>query len=145
MHSKTIFRCVLLLVFASPAAAQEKLSELLVDPCVLTLRGPGAVQSLLVTGKTLDGRLVDLTHDAKYETKQTQITNVTSSGVLRAKSDGEAEVLVSAGGLKAKVQIDVKDTTKPRSVHFENDIVPLLNRFGCNSSGCHGYSQGQNG
>src|SRR5947207_10335685 len=29
--------------------------------------------------------------------------------------------------------------------HFENDITPLLNRFGCNSSGCHGNAEGQNG
>jgi hypothetical protein len=33
----------------------------------------------------------------------------------------------------------------PRELHFENDIVPLLNRYGCNSSGCHGNAEGQNG
>jgi hypothetical protein len=30
-------------------------------------------------------------------------------------------------------------------VTFENDIVPILSRFGCNSSGCHGKAEGQNG
>jgi hypothetical protein len=35
--------------------------------------------------------------------------------------------------------------TPPRSLHFENDIIPLLSRFGCNSSGCHGSAMGQNG
>jgi hypothetical protein len=33
----------------------------------------------------------------------------------------------------------------PRRFNFENDIVPLLSRFGCNSSGCHGKAEGQNG
>jgi hypothetical protein len=33
----------------------------------------------------------------------------------------------------------------PRSYHFENDITPLLNRYGCNSAGCHGNAEGQNG
>jgi hypothetical protein len=29
--------------------------------------------------------------------------------------------------------------------NFENDIIPILTRFGCNSSGCHGKAEGQNG
>jgi hypothetical protein len=33
----------------------------------------------------------------------------------------------------------------PRRFNFENDITPLLNRYGCNSSGCHGKAEGQNG
>src|SRR5579859_2265261 len=34
---------------------------------------------------------------------------------------------------------------QPRAYHFENDIVPLLSRYQCNSSGCHGKAEGQNG
>src|SRR4029077_4197212 len=34
---------------------------------------------------------------------------------------------------------------QPRAYHFENDIEPLLSRYGCNSSGCHGKASGQNG
>src|SRR5262249_44942600 len=30
-------------------------------------------------------------------------------------------------------------------LHFENDIIPIFSRFGCNSSGCHGKAEGQNG
>ncbi len=29
--------------------------------------------------------------------------------------------------------------------HFENDILPILGRYGCSSSGCHGKSDGQGG
>ncbi len=31
-----------------------------------------------------------------------------------------------------------------RSIHFANDIEPLLSRHGCNSGGCHGRASGQN-
>src|SRR5438132_4110454 len=31
------------------------------------------------------------------------------------------------------------------SLHFENDILPILSRYGCNSSGCHGKAEGQGG
>jgi hypothetical protein len=30
-------------------------------------------------------------------------------------------------------------------LHFANDVVPIFSRFGCNASGCHGKSEGQNG
>lgn len=36
-------------------------------------------------------------------------------------------------------------TDAPRRFNFENDIVPILSRFGCNASGCHGKAEGQNG
>ena len=29
--------------------------------------------------------------------------------------------------------------------NFQNDIIPVLSRFGCNTSGCHGKAEGQNG
>ena len=32
-----------------------------------------------------------------------------------------------------------------RRYNFENDIVPILSKFGCNASGCHGKAEGQNG
>lgn len=32
-----------------------------------------------------------------------------------------------------------------RAPTFENDIEPILSRFGCNTSGCHGKAEGQNG
>jgi hypothetical protein len=29
--------------------------------------------------------------------------------------------------------------------HFENDVLPILSRYGCNASGCHGKAEGQGG
>src|ERR1051326_4542315 len=34
---------------------------------------------------------------------------------------------------------------QPRRPSFQNDVMPLFSRFGCNSSGCHGKAEGQNG
>lgn len=33
----------------------------------------------------------------------------------------------------------------PQHFNFETDIIPLLSRYGCNASGCHGKAEGQNG
>ena len=35
------------------------------------------------------------------------------------------------------------DAAEP--VSFDNDVVPVLTRFGCNAGGCHGKLAGQNG
>ncbi len=37
------------------------------------------------------------------------------------------------------------DGAKTRPFHFETDVTPILSRFGCNASGCHGKAEGQNG
>lgn len=34
---------------------------------------------------------------------------------------------------------------EPCSFNFENDILPILSKYGCNASGCHGKAEGQNG
>ncbi|HEX5103511.1 MAG TPA: DUF1549 and DUF1553 domain-containing protein [Pirellulaceae bacterium] len=44
---------------------------------------------------------------------------------------------VAAGALPARAD--------ERRLNFENDIVPILSRYGCNASGCHGKAEGQNG
>ena len=129
-----------LVAFNTPLAAQE----LIVDPAVVLLRGPQASYTLLVAGKT-EERLVDLTHAAKYESLQPAIARVSPLGVVFGIGDGKTEIVVSAAGKTAKVRVEVQGSQAPRSYHFENDIMPLFARFGCNSSGCHGNSNGQNG
>ncbi len=124
---------------------QEKFAELSVDPPIVHLRGPQAVYSLLVTGKTPDGRLVDLTHDAKFESAQPAIAKVSGAGVIRSSADGKTAITIEVGGKMTKVQVEVQGSKDERVYHFENDVMPLFSRFGCNSAGCHGNSGGQNG
>ncbi len=148
MHSKISCWLIALLLTHIPiglVCGQDKIIELTVSPRLIKLSGPTTVSRVLVTGTTKDGKLVDLTHSAKYETKQSSLIKITQTGVIRPLADGKAEVVVSAEGLSAKTLVEVRDFAKPHAFHFENDVIPLLSRFGCNSSGCHGYSQGQNG
>ena len=37
------------------------------------------------------------------------------------------------------------DEAGSKEFHFANDVVPILSRYGCNTSGCHGKAEGQNG
>src|SRR5207248_8703288 len=52
---------------------------------------------------------------------------------------------VEVAGRTLTVAVEVAEARKPRELHFENDVEPLLSRHGCNASGCHGKAEGQNG
>jgi hypothetical protein len=136
---------VCFLAIAAGARADEPARTINVDPPALRLSGPDASYRLLVNGKAADGRLVDLTRTAHFQSMQPKIAEVSATGSVRAKADGTAEIAVEVQGVRQTVQVRVSDTGRPRSIHFENDIVPLLNRFACTSSGCHGSAEGQNG
>ena len=115
-------------LLASPLAAQEQPSELIVEPKTVQLRGPQSIYSLLVTGKTPSGQLLDLTHDAKYQSSHPAVAKVSATGVIRGVADGKAEIVVEAAGKTAKVGVEVQDTREERIYHFENDIMPILSR-----------------
>jgi hypothetical protein len=119
--------------------------EIVVDPLSVELSGPQASYSLLVHGKTAQGQLIDLTRNAQFQSQRPEVASVTKSGIIHAHTDGTTQVVVEVAGRKASVTVQVTDSSKPRPIHFENDIVPVLSRFGCNSAGCHGGAQGQNG
>ena len=133
-------------LFLSPALALAgNIVEVCVDPSAVRLLGPSDRYSLLITGKTADGSLLDRTHAARYHSLNPRIAQVTADGVVRAKTDGTTTIEVQADGFTRNVAVTVRDTAIPRRFNFDNDIEPILSRFGCNSSGCHGKAEGQNG
>jgi hypothetical protein len=135
--------CLLLL---SPAfAASADVVEVTVDPSTVRLHGPNARYSLLITGRTADGSLLDRTHAARFQSLDAKVARVTAAGAIHAVADGTTTVRVQADGRTLNVAVTVEGSAGPRRFNFENDIEPLLSRFGCNSSGCHGKAEGQNG
>ena len=53
--------------------------------------------------------------------------------------------LVLLGFATTAPSLGAQEVAKTRVFHFETDVVSILSRFGCNSSGCHGKAEGQNG
>src|SRR5437899_5501776 len=148
MTDRTGFSLALLLVCGVaclPARAGDAAVQVSVDPASLRLTGPNASYSLLVHGKTAEGRLVDLTHAARFQALDPKVAAVTEAGVVRSVADGSGTVVVEAAGKSLRIPVQVEGSTRPRTFHFENDIIPMLSKFGCNSSGCHGKAEGQNG
>ena len=110
------------------------------------MRGRDCRQQLIVTGRTAEGRLIDLTDDAAYTAQPAGIVELDDLGLVRPLTDGQVAIEARLGkGLTARVGVEVKNCRKDVAVNFPNEIVPVFTKFGCNSGGCHGKSGGQNG
>jgi hypothetical protein len=125
--------------------AAELVSAIAVDPPAIHLSGPAASYSILVEQRLVAGQSVDLTRHSVFRSLDPKVVEVSSLGVVRGVGDGASVVEVTAGGETLSVPLTVEGSTRPRHFNFENDILPLLGKYGCNSSGCHGKAEGQNG
>jgi hypothetical protein len=122
-------------------AREADVAAIHVDPPSLELRGQGARFRLLVTATTSS----DITRRASYRTLTPDTCAISPDGVVTALADGDGRIEVAFGGETRTVSVTVRESQTPRQFHFERDIVPILSRYGCNASGCHGKAEGQNG
>lgn len=112
----------------------------------IKLIGPHATHQLVLTATSDTGVAHDVTHSAKYRVLPEGIIDIDSSGFVRARGDGNATVTAVTGGTtSAPLTITVQDFGESIPISFTNDVVPVLTRYDCNSGGCHGKAEGQNG
>ncbi len=109
-----------------------------------TLRGPDAVQQLAVE-ITDETKPKDRTGLATYISSDEAVVTVDSGGIVTARGDGDAKVIVAFDAQQVEVPVTVKDFAPGPPIHFANQVVPIFTKLGCNSGGCHGKSSGQNG
>src|SRR5262249_43382007 len=114
-------------------------APLKVSPEKVLLDGPESTQQLLVGGSA------DLTHAGKDEVGDAEVAAVTVGGRLEAVGEGTTAVTIRQDGQTATVGVEVRGVKQPAPVSFEQQIMPLLTKAGCNSGGCHGKAEGQNG
>lgn len=126
-------------------ADDPAVKSLRVDPPALELRGGQARSRLLIDGELPDGRLIDLTRKTAYRSLTPEVCTVNAEGIAASVADGEGKIEVAYAGQMQVVPVTVRDAKATRNFHFERDIVPILSRFACNGSGCHGKAEGQNG
>jgi hypothetical protein len=139
---------VLAFAGAAALASDPAVVELIVEPAVVKLRhGDDGVQ-LVVTAKRSDGSLFDATRNATYSPANAAIADAVQ-GWVRPKKNGSTAIAItyvqSGQTFRAAANVQVERIDEPRSLHFANDIVPILSRYGCNNGSCHGKAIGQNG
>ena len=136
--------CVLSHFGTCDAAEPGDIASLRVSPQTVRVDGMNRRQQLIVTGKTLAGREVDVTGRCEFTLSKNDIATV-NEAVVRGTTKGKVELRVRLGSHTVRVPVVVGDLSTFPAVHFANDVIPILTKLGCNSGGCHGKQTGQNG
>jgi hypothetical protein len=136
---------VTLIASTAAWAAEAPITAITPYPAALKLRGTDDAPQLLITGKRADGRDVDLTAAATYSIGDAKVIRVTSEGRVMPLANGSTEIIATVGAMSVKVPVIAQDMDHPLPINFANHVVPVFTKLGCNSGGCHGKIQGQNG
>ncbi|MFM7037376.1 MAG: DUF1549 and DUF1553 domain-containing protein [Planctomycetaceae bacterium] len=127
-----------------PAGDLQRIEFEAQGPAILV--GRNARRQLLVTGVYSSGQRHDLTHSVTYGVDKPQILSVNPEGLVIPATDGAAVVTATEpSGKTASLNLTTARCTEDLPVNFENEIVPIFTKLGCNAGGCHGKADGQNG
>jgi len=113
---------------------------------VPVLIGQIARRQLMVTGTYSSGQRHDLTHDVTYSVDNPNFVSIAADGFVTPIADGEVSITAKvATGQTATTRLRIEHCGEELPINFANEIVPIFTRLGCNSGGCHGKADGQNG
>ncbi|HJZ56862.1 MAG TPA: DUF1549 domain-containing protein [Gemmataceae bacterium] len=149
MNRLLISLLALLVVGAAASAADpapgKPITGIAASPTALKLRGTDDAPQLLITGKRADGRDIDLTGSAAYAVSDPKVIRIAADGRVYPLANGTAEITATVNGMTVKVPVVCEKMEAPLPINFANNVVPVFTKLGCNSGGCHGKIQGQNG
>lgn len=139
-------------VFTPAAAANRPVSpelpavrSLEIAPSELTLVAGERGHGVLITGRTDDGRALDLTAAARVDAAEPSIASISAAGRVRGHRAGTTTVQFTFADQSVALPVTVQDSAGPDRVSFLNDVLPVLSRAGCNAGQCHAKPNGQNG
>lgn len=155
MH-RHLFRLIIIQVLCAPLGltncrAQEtsphktrSTPPLAVYPKSIQLNGRDSRQQVLATWLK-DRRSSDVTRTASYTVTDPAIATVDAAGVVTPRTPGNTDLVIRYADLTSTIQIKVVHGETHLPLSFDQDIVPILTRRGCNGGACHGKSTGQGG
>ena len=116
-----------------------------VFPQQVTLVGPESSQQLVVTADLNQKQSVDLTRKVVYSSSDQAIVTVSERGLIQPVAEGSTTIVVAGESGSRMIPVSVQAMRLPPPVSFRHQIQPVLTKAGCNSGGCHGKAEGQNG
>jgi Protein of unknown function (DUF1553)/Protein of unknown function (DUF1549) len=124
-------------------SAPMKIMALEVFPAKLELSSIRDSRRIIVTAVGEHGLHKDVSAEAKLSSSSPQVA-IDADGFVVPKSKGDAEIIVSANGLTAKVPVHIADASA-QPVDFVREVIPILGKIGCNQGTCHGSQAGRAG
>lgn len=143
---KTVWPILAVVCTTLLSEPSDRLFGQTVSPDHVVLNRPEASQQILVQWPTPDGRTQDITRDVRMRIEPSGIARIDDRGLVRPLAEGAAQLLIETpNGQQRSVPVTVSGMTHPQPVSFRNEIMAILTKARCNSGGCHGKAEGQNG
>ena len=134
--------CTLTVLGNSPAVDG---STLRISPSHVILERPDATQQIVIDREQEGGRRSDITRDVTFHVDPPHIAVVDDRGLVHPRANGEGTIVFQSNGVRESFPISVRRLQNPLPVSFRLEVIPILTKAGCNSGGCHGKAEGQNG
>jgi hypothetical protein len=120
-----------------------------VAPAAVTLDGNFARAQLVVTEQGVNGSVnecsADLTHQARFVSSDPRIVTVNESGLLLARANGSATITLRIADVAREAAVTVKGVVARPAVGFQEHVMPILVKAGCNAGACHASQYGKGG
>jgi hypothetical protein len=116
-----------------------------VSPSEVRLQRPEGTQQILVHQHDPTGRAVDITRQVTIRIEPPEIAVVDERGLVSPRANGVGEIVIESDDKQSSIPLVVSHLNNPVPISFRREIIPLLTKARCNSGGCHGKAEGQNG
>ena len=125
--------------------AENRLLSLRVVPEEMTLRGIGTSQHFLVLGQFADGLERDVTLQSRLSISNPDLAQRSEMGLVVAEAEGETMLKAELESKVATARILIEGVQENKPISFQEDVLGILTRQGCNTSECHGSVKGKGG
>jgi hypothetical protein len=113
------------------------------------LEGNFARAQLIASASSGDGnineRSDDLTHAVRYTSSDPQVVTVSPTGQVLAVGNGEATINVTWAEASERVAVRVTGVSSKGQFDFDNHVLPIISKAGCNAGACHASQYGKGG
>lgn len=116
-----------------------------VSPAEVKLDRPEATQQIVVYDADAAGRSLDVTRKVSIQIDPPNMAVVDERGLISPLANGEGVLSIQSADERVTIPITVSRLDNPEPISFRREIIPILTKAGCNSGGCHGKAEGQNG
>ena len=122
----------------------ENLVSIQIFPPACSLETKRDEQRLVVMATYADDTTRDVTKKVSFSVGNQALVRQDGNHFTPA-ADGESTIRVEFFGKTAEVPLKVTAATAERPISFRLDVMPVLERGGCNTGSCHGSARGQDG
>lgn len=130
-----------------PAVASAA-ADFEITPDKVLLQGTLARTQLLISERAASGRPMDsrdLSHRAQYQSARPEVASVGPTGEIVGHANGETAVSVTVEGITHTVPVVVEGILPEPVVSFDEQVMPVIARFGCSAGACHASQYGKGG